>query len=75
MRAVYGRGNLVVRLDRDTSEIIDTDYEHIASIPKVATGTDIQENKVFVGLRSGIGLYSLLAFLQFYINYATCAGN
>ena len=41
MRAVYGRGNLVVTIDRDTGTITGTDYEQITAIPKVATTTEI----------------------------------
>lgn len=36
MRAVYGRGNLVYRLDRDTGSIIDQDYEQIADVQKAS---------------------------------------
>lgn len=41
MRAIYGRGDLVVRLDRETYKIVGEHYQHKAFIPKVGTGAEI----------------------------------
>jgi len=40
MRSLYGVGNVVIRMSRDTGEVLGTDREHVASITK-ASGAEV----------------------------------
>lgn len=41
MKALYGVGNLVIRMDRDTGAIVGSEHEQIATVAKLATGAEV----------------------------------
>jgi type I restriction enzyme S subunit len=41
MRALYGRGDLVLTIDRDTGVVVGSRHQRLSSIPKKSTGAEV----------------------------------